>query len=251
MIREMRENKGITQIELAEAIGVSERTMRRYEQEEDIIQVGILKKIFAALDMSTNELEIVHQTMSTNAQCPPMQNNVHQYDSLVISKSSVSQPQNVSKSLTKQDLNVNKSDSISSHTNTDDSIQIPIFDVYASAGHGLINEEHIESYATFDKSFLRKNFGLTSFVELSIITSKGDSMIPTLPENCQLLIQKGLPREGQICVTRIDDELYIKRLQKRPKYKLISDNKSYDDIDLEGEDYEILGIVVGMFQKMT
>ena len=237
----MRENKGITQIELAEAIGVSERTMRRYEQEEDIIQVGILKKIFAALDMSTNELEIVHQTMSTNAkQCPPMQNNVHQYDSLVISKSSVNQPQNVS-----------KSDSISTHTNADDIVQIPIFDVYASAGHGLINEENIESYATLDKSFLRKNFGLTSFVELSIITSKGDSMIPTLPENCQLLIQKGLPREGQICVTRIDDELYIKRLQKRPKYKLISDNKSYDDIDLEGEDYEILGIVVGMFQKMT
>lgn len=41
MIREMRENKGITQIELAEAIGVSEQTMRRYEQEEDIIQIGI------------------------------------------------------------------------------------------------------------------------------------------------------------------------------------------------------------------
>ena len=44
MIREMRENKGITQIELAEAIGVSERTMRRYEQEEDIIQIGIKKR---------------------------------------------------------------------------------------------------------------------------------------------------------------------------------------------------------------
>ncbi|WP_336595921.1 S24 family peptidase, partial [Helicobacter trogontum] len=31
----------------------------------------------------------------------------------------------------------------------------------------------------------------------------------------------------------MDDELYVKRLQKRPKYKLISDNKSYDDIELE------------------
>ena len=44
MIREMRENKGITQIELAEAIGVSEQTMRRYAQEEDIIQIGIKKR---------------------------------------------------------------------------------------------------------------------------------------------------------------------------------------------------------------
>ncbi|TLE00950.1 S24 family peptidase [Helicobacter muridarum] len=60
-----------------------------------------------------------------------------------------------------------------------------------------------------------------------------------------------MPREGQICIARIDDELYIKRLQKRPKYKLISDNKSYDDILLEGENYEILGVIVGLFQKMT
>ncbi|STQ85450.1 LexA repressor [Helicobacter muridarum] len=76
-------------------------------------------------------------------------------------------------------------------------------------------------------------------------------MTPTIPPNCRLLVQKGMPREEQICVTRIDDELYIKRLQKLPKYKLISDNKSYDDIDLEGRDYDILGIVVGLFQKMT
>ena len=75
-------------------------------------------------------------------------------------------------------------------------------------------------------------------------------MMPTLPENCQLLVQKGTPREEQICVTRIDDELYVKRLQKRPKYKLISDNKSYDDIELEGENYEILGVVVGLFQNI-
>ncbi|WP_334085624.1 helix-turn-helix transcriptional regulator [Helicobacter typhlonius] len=33
MIRELREDMGLSQIELAEAIGVSERTMRRYEQE--------------------------------------------------------------------------------------------------------------------------------------------------------------------------------------------------------------------------
>ena len=196
----MRENKGITQIELAEAIGVSERTMRRYEQEEDIIQVGILKKIFAALDMSTNELEIVHQTMSTNAQFPPMQNNVHQYDSLVISKSSVSQPQNVSKSLTKQDLNVNKSDSISSHTNTDDSIQIPIFNAYASAEHGLINEEHTSRHIEVDKASLRVYFGLTSFNDLSIINARGDSMLPTIIISLSVSNLKGTTkRRANMC----------------------------------------------------
>ena len=33
---------------------------------------------------------------------------------------------------------------------------------------------------------------------------------------------------------RIDDELYVKRLQKLPKYRLISDNKSYENVELEG-----------------
>ncbi|WP_281651100.1 LexA family transcriptional regulator [Helicobacter bilis] len=137
------------------------------------------------------------------------------------------------------------------NTQSNDSVRIPVYDeVYASAGQGFINDEHITQHIELDKGFLRSYFGLTSFLDLSIITARGDSMIPTIPPKCQLLVQKGTPREEQICVTRIDDELYVKRLQKRPKYKLISDNKSYDDIELEGENYEILGIVVGLFQKI-
>ncbi|WP_268903013.1 S24 family peptidase, partial [Helicobacter muridarum] len=41
------------------------------------------------------------------------------------------------------------------------------------------------------------------------MSARGDSMTPTIPPNCRLLVQKGMPREEQICVTRIDDELYI------------------------------------------
>lgn len=131
-----------------------------------------------------------------------------------------------------------------------DFVKIPIYDVYASAGQGLINDEHISRHIEIDKGFLRSYFGLTSFSNLSIIMGSGDSMLPTIPENCYLLIQQGDVKEGKICVTRIDDELYIKRLQKLPRYKLISDNKSYDDIVLDGKDYEILGVVVGLFQKL-
>lgn len=234
MIREMREEAGLTQIELAEAIGVSERTMRRYEQEEDIIQVGVFKKILNAIEMSSNVSSSVQQYVQ---QCDmPVSNNKnlrvhksHSNDSLV--------------SLSQNDLSINQK--------SNDLVKIPVFDeVYASAGQGFINDEHITQHIELDKGFLRSYFGLTSFVDLSIIAASGDSMMPTLPENRQLLVQKGTPREGQICVTRIDDELYVKRLQKRPKYKLISDNKSYDDIELEGENYEILGIVVGLFQKI-
>ena len=35
-------------------LGVSERTIRKYEQEEDSMQVGMFKKIMTAFDMSSN-----------------------------------------------------------------------------------------------------------------------------------------------------------------------------------------------------
>ncbi|TLD97032.1 S24 family peptidase, partial [Helicobacter muridarum] len=99
---------------------------------------------------------------------------------------------------------------VSSNQKSSDFIKIPVYDdVYASAGAGLINDEHISSHIELDKGFLRSYFGLTSFVDLSIISARGDSMMPTIPPNCRLLVQKGMPREEQICVTRIDDELYI------------------------------------------
>lgn len=146
-------------------------------------------------------------------------------------------------------LDVRKSDSLVS--NNPSIIQIPIYDdVVASAGGGVINDEYPTQSVGIDKGFLRTHFGLSSFLGLSIITAKGDSMSPTIPENCQLLVQKSVPKEGQICVVRIDDELYVKRLQKLPKYRLISDNKSYENIELEGREYDIVGVVVGFFKRM-
>lgn len=67
MLREMRETKGITQIQLAKMLGVSERTIRKYEQEEDSMQVGMLKKIMTALNMSNNSPAIMKK-MSSNTQ---------------------------------------------------------------------------------------------------------------------------------------------------------------------------------------
>ncbi len=259
MIRELREDMGLSQIELAEAIGVSERTMRRYEQEEDSIQIATLKKIFDVLGMSSDKSFFVQQ-MSSN----PINDVQHSKN---VTKSLLSP---VTKSsdecyLVEKNENVHKSKSISlndgvhklsispkptAQINTD-VVQIPIYDdVVASAGGGVINDEYPTQSVGIDKGFLRTHFGLSSFLGLSIITAKGDSMSPTIPENCQLLVQKSVPKEGQICVVRIDDELYVKRLQKLPKYRLISDNKSYENIELEGREYDIVGVVVGFFKRM-
>lgn len=132
-----------------------------------------------------------------------------------------------------------------------DNISIPFFEnVYASAGSGYINDENPPKTLEFSKSFIRDYLGTTEFSRLNVIKSKGDSMEPTIPKNALLFIRLGDVKEGQICVARIDDELYVKRLQKRPVVKLISDNPDYDPITLhEDEDFELIGTVLGYIKR--
>lgn len=51
-----RKNKGLTQKQLADKIGVSEITVRRYEKNNNIPNIAIIDKFAAALDVSVFEL---------------------------------------------------------------------------------------------------------------------------------------------------------------------------------------------------
>lgn len=132
-----------------------------------------------------------------------------------------------------------------------ENISIPFFEnVYASAGSGLINDENPPKTLEFSKSFIRDYLGTTEFSSLNIIKSKGDSMQPTIPKNALLFVRLGQVKEGHICVVRLEDELYVKRLQKRPVIKLISDNPDYDPIVLhEDENFELIGTVLGYIKR--
>ncbi|MEE3705370.1 XRE family transcriptional regulator [Campylobacter sp. CX2-8023-23] len=222
-IKNAREAKNLTQLELAKSSGVSLDSIKRYETKESNITIHNLIKIAKVLDIDLNYFA-----------------NVPKLSLSLSSKMSLSQDKYVPKLENQQE------------TLNDDMINIPFFEnVRASAGSGTYNDEESTQALRLSKSFLRECFGLYSFINLSVILGQGDSMAPTLPENCYLLIQQGEVAEGEICVTRIEDELYVKRLQKRPKLKLLSDNKAYEPINLEGENFEILGRVVGYFKKTT
>lgn len=214
MLKELREQRGLTQIELANKIGVSERTIRKYEQEEDTIQIGVLKKILENLEMSSNDLNLMSINLSSN------QKSVHQ---------SVQQSKNPL------------------------SIAIPVYDeVFASAGAGRLNDECISFYLHFEKAFLKSYFKLTNTEHLALLRLEGDSMMPTLPPNARLLVQASTQfKEGQIVLCRLDDELFVKRLQKQPELKLLSDNKAYEPIALVGKDYELLSVVVGFIKALN
>ena len=231
-IKAGREGKGWTQTDLSKYSGVSLDSIKRYESKESNITIGNLIKIADSLEVDLNFFRDDSVTKSLLSPVTKSSNACY---------------------LVEENENVHKLSISPKPTaqNNPDIIQIPIYDdVVASAGSGVINDEYPTQSVGIDKGFLRTHFGLSSFLGLSIITAKGDSMSPTIPENCQILVQKSVPKEGQICVVRIDDELYVKRLQKLPKYRLISDNKSYENIELEGREYDIVGVVVGFFKRM-
>lgn len=133
------------------------------------------------------------------------------------------------------------------------SIAIPVYDeVFASAGAGRLNDECISFYLHFEKAFLKSYFKLTNAEHLALLRLESDSMMPTLPPNARLLVQASTHfKEGQIVLCRLDDELFVKRLQKQPELKLLSDNKAYEPIALSHKDYELLSVVVGFIKALN
>ncbi|WP_416860595.1 XRE family transcriptional regulator [Helicobacter ganmani] len=232
-IREIRGNE--SQSSFAERFGITARTLQNYEYGNTSPSIDFIQKISQEYNIPPEYFFDYGEKLFRN--CSAI---VPQYSSSIQKKSS-----SISKN------NTTRSESFPQTLN-DDIVSIPLFeDVRASAGSGAYNETEAAEQLNFPKSFLRQYFGIVSFNNLSIIIGKGDSMYPTLPKNCYLLVQNGSVSDGEICITRIEDELYVKRLQKLPKLKLFSDNKTYEPIELEGENFEIIGRVVGYFKKTT
>lgn len=137
------------------------------------------------------------------------------------------------------------------HKKQPDTIYVPFFkDGLASAGKGIINFDTGDyDYIPFKESDLKLMFNVNPKSKLGIIPCAGNSMEPTIKEGDLIVFQQDFSQiEGAIYVCRYDDELFVKRLRKRPKIALISDNKDYEPIEIsESENIDILGRVVGCY----
>ena len=223
-IKVLRAQKGWTQADLARFASVSVETIKRYENGKTNPTNDNLSKIANALGIDIKNL----------------------YDSVSPSMS----PSGKNLSLSPKNL----SPSPPNLKPQNDMIRIPLLHhINASAGSGAINElpKEIE-HRGFTKEILRESFGVVGdYQNLFIIHSFGNSMHPTIPQNALLLVQKGIPLEGQICVARIGEEMFVKRIAKLPKIRLLSDNERYDPINITDEmDFEIIGRVVGYFGRL-
>lgn len=135
---------------------------------------------------------------------------------------------------------------------SDEYAYIPYYsDVVASAGHGTFSDGVVstdESLA-FRRDWI-ENKGLYAD-NLVALKTFGDSMAPTIPDSATILVDKSRnqAKDGNIYVIRIDDELYVKRLQKTPNgLLLISDNNIYRPLEINlknpSNDIQIYGQVI-------
>lgn len=132
---------------------------------------------------------------------------------------------------------------------------IPVYDVQASAGFGsLVDYEEQTHSLAFPPDYLRK-LTAGSPKSLVIISTKGDSMEPTLLDDDIVLVDTSKTHMGYegMFVLRHNDTLLVKRAGMAPKpghVMLISDNKAYPPVEARLEDLHVVGKVLWYGRKV-
>lgn len=141
-----------------------------------------------------------------------------------------------------------------------DLLAVPRLAVEASAGPGaLANREETISRFGFDARWLRSV--ASSPHNVSAISVRGESMLPTLSEGDEILVDGGDAadrlRDG-IYVLRVEEALLVKRIALNPaglggrRLSIRSDNPAYPDWEeCDPASVEIIGRVIWVGRRMT
>lgn len=237
-IASLRNNAGKTQQELADFLGVDVKKIGRIERgETKTIKNNDLKSIAIFLNTSINDL--LENKMSVSQNQNVSKSSVSRVSNLSVSDSSMFPTQNkLSLNSVPQSENVSLNMSISDSPMFADMIAVPFFkDSTASAGFGVMNFETEVAHIPLSKPFLLEVCGVMSLKGLSILQCSGDSMQPTIQNGDYLLIQEEQNiKEGSIYVVEYNNEIFVKRIHKYPKIRLLSDNRDYLPIEIGGEE---------------
>jgi hypothetical protein len=139
----------------------------------------------------------------------------------------------------------------------EDYVLIPRLEIGASAGSGTIADDESPLAALAFQSNWVRSVASGRPEALSVISVTGDSMLPTLADGDQILVDtadRDRLRDG-IYVLRTDDALLVKRLSVNPATRRLairSDNDSYpswDDCDPAG--VHVIGRVVWVGRRLV
>ena len=127
-----------------------------------------------------------------------------------------------------------------------DWVEVPRLDVHASAGPGAADagEEVFDAFR-FSRRWLTEQ-GLDG-KQLSAIRVVGDSMEPLLREGDEVLVDcRDLPFRDGVHVVRLDEMLLVKRVASKGggRFSLLSQNLAYPPIDVQADDFALIGRVV-------
>lgn len=137
-------------------------------------------------------------------------------------------------------------------------IIIPQMSATGSMGRGIptdVEHDTVVSQVSVNKLWIRENLSTISSVNnLSMITGYGDSMEGTFNHGDLLFVDTGINeiKIDAVYVLNLNDELYIKRLQRQPdgSILMISDNAKYQPYTIqngEKEKFQVLGRIVGIW----
>lgn len=257
-IKNARAHAGLTQLELAKKVGVSQPVISQLEKGENLQSVHLVKianacSVDAAwLAEGVGEMipggpdsitakpgessaEIVRRMLERNGRNLPAETRDRIMCALEASSDQGS-PAN----------NVITGDFSRPARLTDGDVLIPQYDVRASMGHGQVPADYVDfvrNVVVSGPQLERLGLEYTSPANLSIITGWGQSMEGTINDKDPVIVDRGVTEfagDGVYVLTWAGD-LYIKRLQKADadRFDMISDNEKHKDRTVPVEDVTI------------
>lgn len=131
------------------------------------------------------------------------------------------------------------------------------YDVLASAGPGALAEEgRVLAEIGLPAKWLRR-LASGKLSDLSIITVRGDSMVPTLADGDDILVDRadaGPRLRDGVYVLRDGDSLIVKRVAVDPatrRFAIRGDNPDHPAWDHAPGDVEVIGRVVWMSRRLA
>jgi phage repressor protein C with HTH and peptisase S24 domain len=254
-IKSARAHAGLTQLELARTVGVSQPVISQLEKGENLQSVHLVKiasvcRVDAAwLAEGVGEMipggsdsitakpgessaEIVRRMLERSGRNLPAETR-DLIMSAVEAGSDKGAPAN----------NVIAGDFSRPARLTDGDVLIPQYDVRASMGHGQVPADYVDfvrNVVVSGPQLERLGLEYTSPANLSIITGWGQSMEGTINDKDPVIVDRGVTEfagDGVYVLTWAGD-LYIKRLQKADadRFDMISDNEKHKDRTVPVED---------------
>lgn len=234
-IKALREERGLTQIELANLSDTSRASIQLYEADKVNIPVKNLEKIAKALNVSSDYF------LSSNLSSKN-ENFVKQSPK---TSSNMSLSPEKSEKLQKLQALIEEQENRL--------INLRFFpSVSTAAGYGANNDNESFKNIPITASFLTNVLRIPAR-QYDVINVLGDSMEPFLKDGDMVLV---LPTHeasnGEIVIANINGDLYVKKLLRDPinrEVRLTSMNELYKDIVITGDELEMLKIV-GIVKKV-